>query len=146
MTSSYGSLEAPVNPLLYALAYGAGFVAQGTPADMAGLTDLCEQAIRYPGFSFLNVRSPCVTFGEDTDQVKTQRTRMKSLASLGHDPTDCLAGMGYAQHVDEELHTGVFYKNPEPPPTFGTMVRERQLACAPTPLPRERVLDMLLKK
>src|SRR5512134_1890280 len=38
VTSSFGSLEEQVNPLLYTLAYGAGFVAQGTPADMPGLT------------------------------------------------------------------------------------------------------------
>jgi 2-oxoglutarate ferredoxin oxidoreductase subunit beta len=36
VTSPHGSLETPVNPLLYVLAYGAGFVAQGTPADMPG--------------------------------------------------------------------------------------------------------------
>jgi len=30
-SSPFGALEAPVNPLLYVLAYGAGFVAQGTP-------------------------------------------------------------------------------------------------------------------
>src|SRR6186713_1169510 len=54
VTSAYGSLEDPVNPLLYVLAYGAGFVAQGTPADMSGLSQIVEQAIRYPGFSFFN--------------------------------------------------------------------------------------------
>jgi len=37
VTSTYGSLEDPVNPLLYVLGYGASFVAQGTPADMPGL-------------------------------------------------------------------------------------------------------------
>src|SRR4030095_5631771 len=62
VSSMLGSLEQPVNPLLYVLAYGAGFVAQGTPADMNGLSALIEQAIRYPGFAFVNVQSPCVTF------------------------------------------------------------------------------------
>jgi len=38
VTSPFGSLEHPVNPLLYVLSYGAGFVAQTTPADMAGMT------------------------------------------------------------------------------------------------------------
>ena len=57
MTSAYGSLEQPVNPLLYVLAYGARFVAQGTPADMAGLAALIEEAIRYPG---LRVRQRAV--------------------------------------------------------------------------------------
>ena len=50
--------------LLYVLAYGAGFVAQGVPADMDGLAKMIEEAIRYPGFSFVNIQSPCVTFGD----------------------------------------------------------------------------------
>ena len=62
-SSSWGSLEDPVNPLLYVLGYGARFVAQGTPADMAGLAAVIEEAIRFPGFAFVNVQSPCVTYG-----------------------------------------------------------------------------------
>ena len=38
VTSPEGSLEDPVNPLLYVLGYGAHFVAQSTPGDMMGLT------------------------------------------------------------------------------------------------------------
>ena len=43
--------------------YGCGFVAQGTPADMAQLAAMIEEGIRYPGFAFINVQSPCVTYG-----------------------------------------------------------------------------------
>src|SRR5512134_3384029 len=70
VSSPLGSLEEPVNPLLYVLAYGAGFVAQGTPADMPGLAGLIEQAIRYPGFSFVNIQSPCITYGQVDAQLK----------------------------------------------------------------------------
>jgi 2-oxoglutarate/2-oxoacid ferredoxin oxidoreductase subunit beta len=145
VTSEYGSLEEPVNPLLYVLAYGANFVAQGTPADMSGLADVIEQAIRYPGFSFVNVQSPCVTFGEDDQQVKSHRAHMKTLASLGHDQEDRLAAMGLAQQYGQALHTGVFYKNPAPPPSLDALVRERQSALAGKGLPRERILEMFLQ-
>src|SRR5215475_5884250 len=69
-TSSLGSLEDPVNPLLYVLAYGASFVAQGTSADIGGLAQVIEEAIRYPGFAFVNVQSPCITFGEPESQLR----------------------------------------------------------------------------
>jgi 2-oxoglutarate ferredoxin oxidoreductase subunit beta len=144
VTSSYGSLEAPVNPLLYVLGYGAGFVAQATPADMAGMAAVIEEAIRYPGFSFVNVQSPCVTYGEEEQQVKAQKARMKSLASLGHDPKDRMRAFELAAQYGEELYTGVFYRNPEPPPTFDALVRERQQALAGA-LPRERILDMFVQ-
>ena len=146
VTSSYGSLESAVNPLLYVLAYGAPFVAQGTPADMAGLAAIIEEAIRYPGFAFVNVQSPCVTYGEEAQQVKAQKAQMKSLASLKHDPTNLLAALDLARAYGTELYTGVFYKNPQPPSTMDGLVRERQNQLALNALPREKILDLFVQK
>jgi 2-oxoglutarate ferredoxin oxidoreductase subunit beta len=125
-TSVYGSMENPVNPLLYVLAYGAGFVAQGVPADMDGLTRIVEEAIRYPGFSFVNVQSPCVSFGDAENQMKVQKAKMKKLSDLGHDPTNRLRAMELAQDYGTALYTGVFYRDPNPPPTYGSQIAELQ--------------------
>lgn len=127
-TSVYGSMEEPVNPLLYVLAYGAGFVAQGVPADMDGLAKIIEEAIRYPGFSFVNVQSPCVSFGDPENQVKVQKAKMQKLSDLGHDPTNRLRAMELAQQYGTALHTGVFYRNPNPPPTYGDQIGLLQAA------------------
>ena len=146
VTSEYGSLEDPVNPLLYVLAYGAGFVAQGTPADMAGMAEIIEEAIRYPGFSFVYVQSPCVTFGPPHAQVKEHRARAKPLKSLNHDPTNRLAAMDLAQAYGRELYTGIFYKNPDPPPTLDSLVRERQHELDGEGHERERIFDLLIQR
>ncbi|MGZ6124986.1 MAG: 2-oxoacid:ferredoxin oxidoreductase subunit beta [Myxococcales bacterium] len=146
VTSSYGSLESAVNPLLYVLAYGAPFVAQGTPADMAGLAAVIEEAIRYPGFAFVNVQSPCVTYGQEEQQVKAQKAKMKSLASLNHDSANLLAALDLARAYGTELYTGVFYKNPQPPSTMDSLVRERQNELALNALPREKILDLFVQK
>lgn len=132
-SSSYGSIEEPVNPLLYTLAYGCGFVAQGVPADMDGLTRLIEEAIRYPGFAFVNIQSPCVTFGDPEDQSKVQKARMKKLSDLGHDPTNKLRAMDLAQAYGTQLYTGVFYRNPSPPETYDSQIRRRQKDLTPPP-------------
>ena len=146
VTSPLGSLEDPINPLLYVLAYGAGFVAQATPADMPGMTALLEEAIRYPGFAFINIQSPCVTFGEDDQQLKAHKATMKSLKSLGHDSSDQLRALDLARAYGKELYTGVFYRNPEPPPTYDALVRIRQSEQAKLARPRERILDAWLQK
>ncbi len=125
-TSVFGSMEAPVNPLLYVLAYGAGFVAQGTPADMDGLAKLMEQAIRYPGFAFVNIQSPCISFGEPENQLKEQKTKIVKLESLGHDPANRIRAMELAQEYGRTLHTGVFYRNPEPPPSYEVQIKALQ--------------------
>jgi 2-oxoglutarate ferredoxin oxidoreductase subunit beta len=128
VTSPYGSIEDPVNPLLYVLAYGAGFVAQGTPADMSGLADVIEQAIRFPGFAFVNVQSPCVTFGAAEAQLRQHKAEMRKLADLGHDPSDRMAAMELAQEYGRSLHTGVYFRDPAPRPTYDEAVQARRAA------------------
>jgi 2-oxoglutarate ferredoxin oxidoreductase subunit beta len=145
VTSPYGSFEQPVNPLAYVLAYGAGFVAQGTPADVPGLAAILEEAIRYRGFSFVNVQSPCVTYGEDDNQMKVHKAAMKPLAALGHDPSDKMRALALAEDYGRELHTGVFYRNPNPPPPLDALIRERQTKLAPDARPRERILDRFVQ-
>ncbi len=71
---------------------------------------------------------------------------MKPLQSLGHDSSDRLAAMGLAQHYGTELHTGVFYRNPTPPPTLEALLRERQRALADKALPRRQILDIFVQK
>jgi 2-oxoglutarate ferredoxin oxidoreductase subunit beta len=147
VTSSLGALENPVNPLLYMLSYGTPFVAQGTPADLAGLASMIEEAIRYPGFSFVNVQSPCVTYGEEEQQLKAHKTWMKSLESVGHDPSDLIEALRLAQDYGRELYTGVFYRNPEPPETFESQVRARQASLMKDGAPdRARVLDLFVQR
>jgi len=144
-TSRFGSLEDPVNPLLYVLAYGAGFVAQASPTDLPGMAAIIEEAIRYPGFSFVNIQSPCVTYGEESQQIKGLKAIQETLDSLGHDPSDRLEAMNLAQQYGEKLHLGVFYRNPAPPPTYDALVRERQALLSKDALPRERILDLFIK-
>jgi 2-oxoglutarate ferredoxin oxidoreductase subunit beta len=141
VTSTYGSLEAPVNPLLMVLGYGAHFVAQGTPADMGGLAAIIEEAIRFPGFAFVNVQSPCVTFGEPDQQLKTHKQRMRPLAALGHDSGDRIKAMALAQEYGRTLHTGVFYRDPESPPTYEALARERQVSLRASGSRPERILE-----
>jgi 2-oxoglutarate/2-oxoacid ferredoxin oxidoreductase subunit beta len=143
-SSTYGSLEDPVNPLLYVLGYGARFVAQGTPADMNGLASIIEEGIRYPGFAFLNVQSPCVTFGQAEQQLKAQKTMMQSLEDLGHDPTNRLRAMDLAQEYGTKLYTGVFYRDPNPSATYEALVKSRHDEMIPQAAPKRDILQTFI--
>ncbi len=141
-STAHGSLENPVNPLMYVLGYGAGYVAQGTPADMAGLAEIIEEGIRYPGFAFINVQSPCVTYGEEEQQLSAQKQRIQKLKDLGHDQGDRLRAMALAQEYGVKLYTGVFYRNPEPPMTYETAVRDLQTRVADQAKPAAEILSL----
>lgn len=140
-SSPWGAVEAPVNPILYVLAYGAKFVAQGTPADMDGLAQLIEEAIRFPGFAYVNIHTPCITFGEIEDQIKAQKAGMKHLQTLGHDASDRSAAFARALEGEEVLYTGIFYRDPAPGPHLTQQFAGRKAAHGP--LPRERALELL---
>jgi len=144
VSSAFGSLEEPVNPLLYVLGYGAGFVAQGTPADMNGLVAIIEAGIRFPGFAFINVQSPCITFGQPDAQLKAHKAGMKSLSTLQHDPTNRLRAMELAQAYGTQLYTGIFYRNPTPAPTYNYLVHERHDQLRAAAQPKRAILDMFV--
>lgn len=143
-SSNFGSLESPVNPLLYVMAYGASYVAQGSPADMNGLAKIIEDGIRFPGFAFINVQSPCVTYGEEEEQLKVHKTKLKDLGKLGHDTSDHAKAIELAREYGTTLYTGVLYRNPNPPPTYGDGVDERHEALMPKAVPREKILNRFL--
>ena len=142
VSSPSGSLEAPVNPLLYVLAYGAGFVAQGTPADMTSLARVIEEAIRFPGFAFVNVQSPCITFGEPEAQLRAHKATMQSLEALGHDRKDRARAMELALEYGEKLYTGVFFREPSPRPTYEDLARERRQELGVDGGRRGRILEI----
>lgn len=50
------------HPLVIALASGANFIARAFSGDPNGTADIIAEAISTPGFSFVEVLSPCVTF------------------------------------------------------------------------------------
>jgi 2-oxoglutarate ferredoxin oxidoreductase subunit beta len=66
-----GTGLSPFHPLVIALASGANFVARafsGAPNETASIL---VEAIRHPGFSFVEILSPCVTFRPDEREWKS---------------------------------------------------------------------------
>lgn len=52
----------PFDPMALAIAAGATFIARGFAGHPQELTELILQGIRWPGFAFLQVLSPCMAF------------------------------------------------------------------------------------
>jgi 2-oxoglutarate ferredoxin oxidoreductase subunit beta len=91
------------HPLVVALAAGANFVARAFSGDPNGTAALIAQAIRHPGFSFVEVLSPCVTFRPEQKEWKTQ----VRAASVG--PTDDPVRAAHRVMTDDGFNIGVLY-------------------------------------
>ena len=58
------------HPLVVALAAGANFIARAFSGDPNGTAAILAQAISTPGFSFVEILSPCVTFRPEQREWK----------------------------------------------------------------------------
>jgi 2-oxoglutarate ferredoxin oxidoreductase subunit beta len=65
-----GTGLSPFHPLVIALASGANFVARAFSGEPNETANTLVEAIRHPGFSFVEVLSPCVTFRPDEREWK----------------------------------------------------------------------------
>jgi 2-oxoglutarate ferredoxin oxidoreductase subunit beta len=92
-----------------ALAAGANFIARGFTGDPNGLADIVAQAITTPGFSFIEVLSPCITFRPEQKEWK-KMVRPGNLSSTA-DPA--LAARQI--FADGGMNLGVLYAGERPP-------------------------------
>ncbi len=93
----------PFQPLVIALASGANFVARTFSGDIIGTADIIAKAIKSPGFSFVEVLSPCVTFRPEQRNWK-ERTRPSPVP-----PTDDPARAARRIMTDDGFNIGVLY-------------------------------------
>ena len=77
-TTPFGNKEEKISPLEIAISAGAKFVAQSFSNDLKKLTSIIEEAIKFKGFAFINVFSPCITF----NKVNTYNFYKKKLIDI----------------------------------------------------------------
>ena len=68
-----GSVDHPINPLLFALGSEATFVARTTDTDMKHMVETFKQAQAHKGTSFVEVFQNCVIFNNKTFDTVTSR-------------------------------------------------------------------------
>lgn len=66
-----------------ALQLGAGFVARSFSGDKEQLVPLLKAAIKFPGFAFIDVISPCVTFNNNPGSTKSYEFVRDHLEATG---------------------------------------------------------------
>ena len=125
-----GTIQGPLNPIALGLASGYSWLGRGYAYDVAGLTNLLEQAIRHPGTALLEVLQPCPTYNDINSKawyedvvMDMEQRRLYALADEGYDgliPVDSDAAhaevvhqhcMAKSQEWGERIPTGVFLQD-----------------------------------
>lgn len=112
-STPFGSVEMPLNPITSSIMNGATFVARGFSGDPKHLAELMKKAILHPGFSIIDVFSPCVTFNHDND-YPFFRPRVKKLEEEKHDTGDWKAACERAMAWGDTIYIGLFYEHQRP--------------------------------
>ncbi len=110
------------HPLVIALASGANFIARATSSDPNGTAELIAQAVRHPGFSFIEVLSPCVTFRPE------QRTWKDKVHPAPVAPTDDPGRAARRLMTDDGFNIGVLYAGHRKPYRPETSAAPRSVA------------------
>jgi 2-oxoglutarate ferredoxin oxidoreductase subunit beta len=105
-----GTGVCPFNPLAIALASGANFIARGFTGDISGCAKLIVDAIRTPGFSFVQLLSPCVTFRPDQQKEWKKTVRQASVPE-----TDDPGRAARRLMTDDGLNLGILYRGTRTP-------------------------------
>jgi 2-oxoglutarate ferredoxin oxidoreductase subunit beta len=108
-STPYGSSDAPINPMAWALASGVSFAARGFSGDPKGLAELIVAGIQHPGFAFIQTMSPCPTFYNTFD---LWRPMLEDLPEK-HDVSDRNLALAQAFREDT-IPVGQFYKEVRP--------------------------------
>ncbi len=104
-----GTGLSPFHPLVIALASGANFVAREFSGDIKACTATITEAINHPGFSFVEILSPCVTFRPDEREWKGKVHK----ASVPE--TDDPARAARRIMTDDGMNTGILYRGKRRP-------------------------------
>jgi 2-oxoglutarate ferredoxin oxidoreductase subunit beta len=91
------------------LASGANFVARAFSGDPNGTAEIIARAVRHPGFSFVEVLSPCVTFRPE------QREWKQAVHPAPVGPTDDPARAARRIMTDDGFNVGVLYEGTRAP-------------------------------
>ncbi|HHT87427.1 MAG TPA: 2-oxoacid:ferredoxin oxidoreductase subunit beta [Clostridiales bacterium] len=107
-----GNINHPLNPVLLALAAGAGFVARSFCGDHKHLTAMMKEAISYKGYALLDIFQNCVSFNK-INTFRWYRDRVYYLED-DFDPSDRTQAMIRAMEFGDRIPIGVFFREDRP--------------------------------
>lgn len=106
-----GNPSRPFNPIAVAVSMKANFVARGFSGMIDHLSELIAGAVQHPGFSFVDILQPCVTF----NKVNTFAWyKERCYEPRDHDPGDWKKAMVLAAEWGKKIPVGIIYQADNP--------------------------------
>lgn len=144
-SSPMGSIDAPINPIRFALAAEAGFVARTYDTNIAHMSSVFERAAAYKGTSFIEIYQNCVIFNPDVfDVIYDRKVRDDNTLELEDgQPITCGStvkkGLFLKDYTPEmrELGEGdqpLIHRSNQESKVFANMLAELEYPAFPVPM------------
>lgn len=105
-----GEPNNPLNPLALALVSGAGFVSRGSCLEPDHLKKLIKAAMLYPGFAFIDVLQPCLTYHDTADFLKKHSYQLEKDGYEFNQALKLALEYDYSLNPASKIPLGIFYK------------------------------------
>ncbi len=108
-----GVQDSPFNPIAITLAAGATFVARASSLDVDDLTQIIESAIKHPGFSFVDVLQPCLSFHNDITYLRSHSYKLEDKRKKRNDYFWAMKKAkewNYNREAKAKIPLGIFYQ------------------------------------
>jgi 2-oxoglutarate/2-oxoacid ferredoxin oxidoreductase subunit beta len=100
------------NPLLMAIAAGAGFVARSFAGDAGHVAEMIKLGVRHRGFALIDILQPCVTFNH-VNTFEWYRQRVYTLDKT-YNTGDRTAAFAKAGEWGDRIPIGVIFEQARP--------------------------------
>ena len=110
-STPFGAIETQFNPLVAAITNHASFVARGFSLNLPHLTDILTKAIKNPGFSFVDILTPCITWNKKNQPDAWYQERVYELDKDGYPLPQAIK---LALEEPNKLPLGIFYQEKRP--------------------------------
>ena len=108
----HGNINIPFNPVLIAIAAGAGFVARAFTGRNEHLVSIMKQAINYNGYALVDILQPCVSF----NKLNTYAWYDQRVYELddSYDKTNKISALEKSMEFGEKIPVGILYQEEKP--------------------------------
>jgi 2-oxoglutarate ferredoxin oxidoreductase subunit beta len=105
-----GVINQPMNPMVTAIALGAGFVARAFTGDKDHLKEMMKAAIAYNGYALVDILQPCVSFNKVNTFAWYSKRVYKLTEEKKYDPADKGAALAKALEWGDKIPLGILYR------------------------------------
>ena len=145
-STPYGSIDDPVNPIRFALASNASFIARTYDTNPKHMAEIFHSAADHKGVSFIEIFQNCIIFNDDTfGEVTHPKARHNHIINLKHnqplifgkEQEKCLIQNGFSveiKNVDEVTKDKILIHNETAPISYGNILSELNFPNFPTPM------------